>query len=54
MTCQELMQAVKLLAKSRVQVYDEEGDSPAWKMLVHACEYLAKQATAELRGEVTP
>lgn len=53
MTYQSLMQAVRIIAKSRLEVCIENDyePSPAFSMLLHAGTYLHKQADKELRGE---
>ncbi len=46
-----LMQAVMLLDKTRLELFETEGDSPAWDMVRHASDHLKAQAKEALRAE---
>lgn len=50
-TYQDLIEAIEILTIARQQEHREHADSPAWVMLIHACQYLHKQANVALRGE---
>lgn len=50
---ESLMQAAKILAEKEISLSAEDGLrvlGPAWRMVLHAKEYLLKQADEELRG----
>jgi hypothetical protein len=53
MTYKDLIDAMNILAKARIDVFKAESGSPAWRMLHHAASHLEKQAEFALRGEVS-
>lgn len=49
MDYQDIMDAVRIIGKARLELYKTEPGGPAWTFLMNAAEHLKKQAEAILR-----